>query len=902
MRERINTFLGSLSSKVGILILGGVLALGLAVALAFVLLGRAQSFTRLDADHPSATHPDGLTIELAEGVDSLKVQIDSLPRETFLSGEDKKWQEAYEALPEFLTSLSPLYTVQTRGDGRVVARMSVPNGAEPLALLDLYRWDQAEAAWVFLPSHVDQEQQTIIFEPEALPVSVMAVHTEPQSPSIGAVISEGGSDLAPEYGFVMLEGVYLTAEGSFMGEPVAGGGSTTLVRVENRLGGLTDYTNTEQLSPVVDYLVTLAAPYDGLVLDFDPGSGYTDFVAVLAERIHAHAKRIDVVLDDRVAEYDPAGLARHVDQIWYAPGNNPIAYLPHQSVQETLDQLVGQVDRNHLGLLVGGLTVDVSANGDVNPVGSEAALARFGEVEPVSGYIDADKPLLPGSSVPFHLTGQIDSMGYDASLRLNYLTYHDEGGQLHHVYFGSAQNLQQKLSWVHYYGLKSAMIYGLAHPDAPSHLADGVSAFLTQQQLSPPADMTITWQVKTASGASLSEESGDLAFIQYLWQAATDPGTYIVSAAVNGPDGADQRGQVGVLVGEGEAQPGSDSTTPTATPDSEFSSEPAQTSDEPTEPPPAPTQAPVTGSVAPGSFELGGQTHTLEHPEEMRYAGMNWVKFQHKWGPGNDPAGTVGGRIQQAHSLGLKVLLSIPGSEHPSSIDYEAYVNYLSGVAALGPDAIEVWNEMNLDREWIYGDINGANYVTNMLAPAYQAIKAANPDVMVISGAPAPTGYWGGCSPEGCDDWVYISQMRDAGANNYMDCVGIHFNSGATSPAASTGHPAGDHYTWYYGGMVDLYYGTFGKPLCFTELGYISGEGLGPLPSNWSWASDVTVAQQAQWLAESAVLSSQSGKVRLMIIFNVDFTVYGADPQAGYAIIRPGGGCPACDALNAVMP
>ncbi|MEK6574621.1 MAG: hypothetical protein AABZ58_09960 [Chloroflexota bacterium] len=36
----------------------------------------------------------------------------------------------------------------------------------------------------------------------------------------------------------------------------------------------------------------------------------------------------------------------------------------------------------------------------------------------------------------------------------------------------------------------------------------------------------------------------------------------------------------------------------------------------------------------------------------------------------------------------------------------------------------------------------------------------------------------------------------------------------------------------------------------------------------------------------------------MIIVWNVDFWAYGADPHAGYAIIRPGGGCPACDALH----
>ncbi|MEJ2751057.1 MAG: hypothetical protein P8183_24600, partial [Anaerolineae bacterium] len=87
-------------------------------------------------------------------------------------------------------------------------------------------------------------------------------------------------------------------------------------------------------------------------------------------------------------------------------------------------------------------------------------------------------------------------------------------------------------------------------------------------------------------------------------------------------------------------------------------------------------------------------------------------------------------------------MLSIPGSStYPESINFEEYVQFLAGVAALGPDAIEVWNEMNIDFEWPAGQIDPAGYVNNMLAPAYNAIKSANPNVMVISGAPAPTGF-----------------------------------------------------------------------------------------------------------------------------------------------------------------
>ncbi|MFN2134518.1 MAG: SH3 domain-containing protein [Candidatus Promineifilaceae bacterium] len=340
-------------------------------------------------------------------------------------------------------------------------------------------------------------------------------------------------------------------------------------------------------------------------------------------------------------------------------------------------------------------------------------------------------------------------------------------------------------------------------------------------------------------------------------------------------------------------------STTTESADSETSEGEEQTQTAVAAAPPPVAAAPVSN---PG-FELGGQSHSFGNPQLMDYAGMNWIKFQHKWGP-EDTADAVAGRIQQAHANGFKVLLSIPGqTTYPDSIDFASYVEFLRGVAALGPDAIEVWNEENIDFEWPAGSIDPASYVNNMLAPAYNAIKSTNPNVMVISGAPAPTGYFGGgCSPQGCDDNAYLAGMAAAGAAGYMDCVGVHFNAGATAPSQSSGHPAGsNHYSWYFQPTLDLYYSSLGKPVCFTELGYLSGEDFGGVPSRFSWAGNTTVAQHSQWLAEAVSLAANSGKARLAIIFNVDFTQYGDDPQAGYAMIRPDGSCPACETLRQVM-
>ena len=322
-------------------------------------------------------------------------------------------------------------------------------------------------------------------------------------------------------------------------------------------------------------------------------------------------------------------------------------------------------------------------------------------------------------------------------------------------------------------------------------------------------------------------------------------------------------------------------------------------------PAPAATQAPEkSADLTPAlPSELGGQVNNLEaSAPKMAYAGMTWVKLQDRWTPGETASDKA---IADAHSRGFKILLSVLAN-NPADIsggaNFDSYAAYVGSLAGLGADGIEIWNEMNRDREWPAGQISPAGY-TDLLRRSYAQIKAGNPSTLVISGAPAPTGAEGAFGLDHVwNDNHYLAGMVTAGAVNYLDCVGVHYNEGILSPLQSAGDPRPPYYTHYYGDMVSTYYNAFGgaRPLCFTELGYLTPEGYGPLPSSFSWAAKTTIAEQAQWLAQAAGLSMSSGRVRLTIIFNVDFTLYGDDPQAGYAMIRADGTCPACDTLRAV--
>ena len=215
---------------------------------------------------------------------------------------------------------------------------------------------------------------------------------------------------------------------------------------------------------------------------------------------------------------------------------------------------------------------------------------------------------------------------------------------------------------------------------------------------------------------------------------------------------------------------------------------------------PQPSAPVPTGSLGSG-FELGGQVSNFSYPDQMRGAGMTWVKRQFTWtGQGAD---AVAGWINEAHNNGFRIMLSIKGDPNlggNAQQYYQNLANFMGGVAGLGPDAIEVWNEPNIDREWPHGQISGAAY-TELLRASYTAIKNANRNVMVISAAPSPTGAESLYPGAVVNDDNFIRQMAAAGAANVMDCVGIHYNEGIVPPTWRQGDPRGNsgHYTRYYG-------------------------------------------------------------------------------------------------------
>lgn len=306
---------------------------------------------------------------------------------------------------------------------------------------------------------------------------------------------------------------------------------------------------------------------------------------------------------------------------------------------------------------------------------------------------------------------------------------------------------------------------------------------------------------------------------------------------------------------------------------------------------------------------------------------LGWIKQQVRWAdieplPGQYHWGELDIALALAKEAGIRVMLSVvtapdwarePGNQRLDEVgppgNPQDFANFLVTLLYRYPGqvhAIEVWNEMNIDREWasIYG-LNARKYV-ELLSVAYQAIKMVDPGIIVISGALSPTGWNDGVAAY--DDFVYMDMLIQAGVLSWADCVGAHHNGYNIGPGVPWNQVPNDptarfrgpfdnpHHSWSFYSTLQGYAQRIqqagsDKKLCITEFGWASTEDLQGYPRGFEFANDNTLAEQAQFLGEAIRLMEQWGFVWLAFIWNLNY-----GPQAGwdatndnvpYSLIRP---------------
>jgi hypothetical protein len=183
---------------------------------------------------------------------------------------------------------------------------------------------------------------------------------------------------------------------------------------------------------------------------------------------------------------------------------------------------------------------------------------------------------------------------------------------------------------------------------------------------------------------------------------------------------------------------------------------------------------------------------TLEMVREM---GATWVVEYFPWAysepsPGSFDWSHADLVVDHARRQGLTVIARlgfVPEWARPDPEDQPTTFTYLDeeqyGAFAAYVQAfvehfqgrvghIVIWNEPNISLEWGYRPVDPEGY-TDLLAVAYAAAKAADPDIVVLGGALAPTLAPVG-DPEGMNDLDYLRRMLAAGAGEAMDGLAVH--------------------------------------------------------------------------------------------------------------------------------
>jgi hypothetical protein len=226
--------------------------------------------------------------------------------------------------------------------------------------------------------------------------------------------------------------------------------------------------------------------------------------------------------------------------------------------------------------------------------------------------------------------------------------------------------------------------------------------------------------------------------------------------------------------------------TPTATPSlATPTSAPSPTSS------PAPTSVPLPSMTSPDygiqAFLWWRQEVATRDLGLIKDMGFRWVKQVFAW---SDIEGAKKGHfdwaqadavVSHANDYGLQVLARLDrapawtGAQAPNGPPqrYEDFGDFCYEIASRYRgriQAYQIWNEPNLAREWGGQPPNPQEYV-RLLSIAYQRIKEADPNAIVVSAGLTPTGT---STAEAMPDTQYLDQMYQAGFQNYCDMVGLH--------------------------------------------------------------------------------------------------------------------------------
>jgi hypothetical protein len=166
----------------------------------------------------------------------------------------------------------------------------------------------------------------------------------------------------------------------------------------------------------------------------------------------------------------------------------------------------------------------------------------------------------------------------------------------------------------------------------------------------------------------------------------------------------------------------------------------------------------------------------------------------------------------------------------------------------------QLWNEPNIYPEWGEQPVNPEGY-TQLLCEGYRRAKEADPDVVIISGALAPTvSLHPGPGPAlGLNDFVFLQRMYDAGAAACFDVLSVNDYMLWSGPTDRRMRPLNINFSRpIYVRDIMVANGDAAKPIWISEMNS-NAVPEDPNIQGWGAYGRVTPEQQARY----AVLAYQ---------------------------------------------
>ncbi len=254
----------------------------------------------------------------------------------------------------------------------------------------------------------------------------------------------------------------------------------------------------------------------------------------------------------------------------------------------------------------------------------------------------------------------------------------------------------------------------------------------------------------------------------------------------------------------------------------------------------------------------------------------------------------------QQYGLNLVVRLDMPPDWAKRDVttgvpfDLPAYADFVTAVASRYQGFILgyiIWNEPNLAAEWSrsggnlpdhYNRYEGwvadpVDYV-GVLGVAFQRIRQADPNALVIGGGLAPTNE---NSPRALDDRLFLEQMMEGGAAACLDVLAVHdYGYGLSPDSGRTAQNGLNLARITYLHDILLNYDVT-LPIWITELGYTINPGDHPA---------VSAQRQAEYLIRAQRrVAAEWPWVELFTVWNLVYGRPAADEMSGYSLIEPDG-------------